>query len=178
MATTACTTTVSPSPRRYRKKSTNSEGAGTPTATKKPHRYRPGTIALREIHKYQKSTELLIRKLPFQRLVREIALDFKTVLKFQPQAVLALQVTAEAYLVGLLEDTTTLHRWPLQREGQLGCGQELGALPQEECESVLLASSTNECFRFVLQHFHRTANSLANLDHSTRTDNKHTYFAS
>ena len=87
MATTACTTTVSPSPRRYRKKSTNSEGAGTPTATKKPHRYRPGTIALREIHKYQKSTELLIQKLPFQRLVREIALDFKTVLKFQPQAV-------------------------------------------------------------------------------------------
>jgi Core histone H2A/H2B/H3/H4 len=40
---------------------------------KKPHRYRPGTVALREIRKYQKSTELLIRKLPFQRLVREIA---------------------------------------------------------------------------------------------------------
>merc|ERR1712216_622135 len=45
---------------------------------KKPHRYRPGTVALREIRKYQKSTELLIRKLPFQRLVREIAQDFKT----------------------------------------------------------------------------------------------------
>ncbi len=44
---------------------------------KKPHRYRPGTVALREIRKYQKSTELLIRKLPFQRLVREIAQDFK-----------------------------------------------------------------------------------------------------
>ena len=42
---------------------------------KKPHRYRPGTVALREIRKYQKSTELLIRKLPFQRLVREIAQD-------------------------------------------------------------------------------------------------------
>merc|ERR1712029_983287 len=40
---------------------------------KKPHRYRPGTVALREIRRYQKSTELLIRKLPFQRLVREIA---------------------------------------------------------------------------------------------------------
>uniref|UniRef100_A0A8C2JW11 Core Histone H2A/H2B/H3 domain-containing protein n=1 Tax=Cyprinus carpio TaxID=7962 RepID=A0A8C2JW11_CYPCA len=38
---------------------------------KKPHRYRPGTVALREIRRYQKSTELLIRKLPFQRLVRE-----------------------------------------------------------------------------------------------------------
>ena len=48
---------------------------------KKPHRYRPGTVALREIRKYQKSTELLIRKLPFQRLVREIAQDFKTDLR-------------------------------------------------------------------------------------------------
>uniref|UniRef100_A0A671TNW0 Histone H3 n=1 Tax=Sparus aurata TaxID=8175 RepID=A0A671TNW0_SPAAU len=50
---------------------------------KKPHRYRPGTVALREIRRYQKSTELLIRKLPFQRLVREIAQDFKTDLRFQ-----------------------------------------------------------------------------------------------
>ena len=48
---------------------------------KKPHRYRPGTVALREIRRYQKSTELLIRKLPFQRLVREIAHDFKTDLR-------------------------------------------------------------------------------------------------
>jgi histone H3 len=69
----------------------------------KPHRYRPGTVALREIRKYQKSTELLIRKLPFQRLVREIAQDFKTDLRFQSSAVLALQ--EEAYLVGLFEDT-------------------------------------------------------------------------
>mmetsp|Transcript_51893 Transcript_51893/g.135119 ORF Transcript_51893/g.135119 Transcript_51893/m.135119 type:complete len:137 (-) Transcript_51893:468-878(-) len=72
---------------------------------KKPFRYRPGTVALREIRKYQKSTELLIRKLPFQRLIREIAQDFKTDLKFQSQAVLALQEAAEAYLVGLFEDT-------------------------------------------------------------------------
>eukprot|EP00887_Chlorella_sp_A99_P008225 scaffold12.g8225.t1 len=72
---------------------------------KKPHRYRPGTDAPREIRKYQKSTELLIRKLPFQRLVREIAQDFKTDLRFQSQAVLALQEAAEAYLVGLFEDT-------------------------------------------------------------------------
>src|SRR5580692_752679 len=61
---------------------------------KKPHRYRPGTVALREIRKYQKSTELLIRKLPFQRLVREIAQEFKTDLRFQGSAVLALQVCA------------------------------------------------------------------------------------
>jgi histone H3 len=72
---------------------------------KKPHRYRPGTVALREIRKYQKSTELLIRKLPFQRLVREIAQDYKTDLRFQSSAVLALQEAAEAYLVGLFEDT-------------------------------------------------------------------------
>uniref|UniRef100_A0A672UWS7 Histone H3.3 n=1 Tax=Strigops habroptila TaxID=2489341 RepID=A0A672UWS7_STRHB len=101
---------------------------------KKPHRYRPGTVALREIRRYQKSTELLIRKLPFQRLVREIAQDFKTDLRFQSAAIGALQVllvacgaavlsmprwgvlttfslvlfkqeASEAYLVGLFEDT-------------------------------------------------------------------------
>ena len=76
---------------------------------KKPHRYRPGTVALREIRKYQKSTALLIRKLPFQlpfqRLVREIAQDFKTDQHFQSSAVLVLQEAAEAYLVGLFEDT-------------------------------------------------------------------------
>ncbi|GHJ85432.1 hypothetical protein NliqN6_1834 [Naganishia liquefaciens] len=78
-----------------------------PTAggVKKPHRYRPGTVALREIRKYQKSTELLIRKLPFQRLVREIAQDFKTDLRFQSSAVMALQEASEAYLVSLFEDT-------------------------------------------------------------------------
>ncbi|CAH1384850.1 unnamed protein product, partial [Tenebrio molitor] len=63
---------------------------------KKPHRYRPGTVALREIRRYQKSTELLIRKLPFQRLVREIAQDFKTDLRFQSSAVMALQEASEA----------------------------------------------------------------------------------
>ncbi|XP_059497985.1 uncharacterized protein LOC132206903 [Stegostoma tigrinum] len=72
---------------------------------KKPHRYRPGTVALREIRRYQKSTELLIRKLPFQRLVREIAQDFKTDLRFQSSAVMALQEASEAYLAGLFEDT-------------------------------------------------------------------------
>src|ERR1019366_2671961 len=60
-------------------------------AVKKPHRFHPGTVALREIRRYQKSTELLIRKLPFQRLVREVAQDYKTDLRFQSSAVLALQ---------------------------------------------------------------------------------------
>merc|ERR1712153_267689 len=78
---------------------------------KKPHRYRPGTVALREIRRYQKSTELLIRKSPFQRLVREIAQDMVTDIKFQSQAVLALQEAAESYIVGLFEDTNlcTIH---------------------------------------------------------------------
>ena len=74
-------------------------------AVKKSHRYRPGTVALREIRKYQKSTELLIRKLPFQRLVREVAQDCKNDLRFQGSAVMALQEAAEAYLVSLFEDT-------------------------------------------------------------------------
>ncbi|KAK6291234.1 hypothetical protein J4Q44_G00383650 [Coregonus suidteri] len=66
---------------------------------------RPGAVALREIRRYQKSTELLIRKLPFQHLVREIAQDFKTDLRFQSPAVMALQEASEAYLVGLFEET-------------------------------------------------------------------------
>lgn len=72
---------------------------------KKPHRYRPGTVALREIRRYQKSTNLLIAKLPFQRLVREIAQDMKNELRFQGTAIEALQEASEAYLVSLLEDT-------------------------------------------------------------------------
>ena len=80
--------------------------AAKPTGgVKKPRRHRPGTVAIREIRKYQKSVSLLIRKLPFQRLVREIASEFKHDLRFQSDAVLALQEAAEAYLVGLFEDT-------------------------------------------------------------------------
>ena len=72
--------------------------------TKKPHRYRPGTVALREIRRYQKSTDLLIRKLPFSRLVCEIAQDFKHDLRFQSTSILALQEASEVYLVHLAED--------------------------------------------------------------------------
>ena len=68
-------------------------------------RFRPGTVALREIRRYQKSTELLIRKLPFQRLVREIAQEFKSDLRFQGSAIMALQEATEAYIVSLFEDT-------------------------------------------------------------------------
>jgi histone H3 len=75
------------------------------SGVKKTHRFRPGTVALREIRRYQKSTELLVRKLPFQRLVREVAQEFKSDLRFQSSAVLALQEASESYMVGLFEDT-------------------------------------------------------------------------
>lgn len=68
-------------------------------------RYRPGTVALREIRQYQKSTDLLLRKLPFQRLVRETAANFKSDLRFQAQAVMALQEAAESFVVGVFEDS-------------------------------------------------------------------------
>ena len=78
---------------------------GSTGGLKRPMRYKPGTVALREIRRYQKMTELLIRKLPFNCLVWEIAQDFKTDLCFQSTAIIALQEAAEAYLVGLFEDT-------------------------------------------------------------------------
>ena len=74
-------------------------------ATKRKHRYRPGTLALREIRHYQKKTNLLIKRAPFARLVREIAQGCRQDLRFQNTAIGALQEAAEAYLVGLFEDT-------------------------------------------------------------------------
>ena len=75
---------------------------------KKPHHYRPGTVALREIRRFQKNSELLIRKGPFQRLVREIATTGENKgkdLLFQSTAMHALQEVSEAYMVGMFEDT-------------------------------------------------------------------------
>lgn len=80
-------------------------GATRTGGVKKPHRYRPGTVALREIRKYQKSTELLISKAPFQRLVKEIAQDFNTNLRFQYSAIAALQEVTETFITTLFEDT-------------------------------------------------------------------------
>ena len=100
-------------------KATKTKGKKSPVARQrqkgqqeKPQRYHPGTVALREIWRYQKSTELLIRKLPFQRLVRELAQDLgKKDICFQSEAIMALQEASEAYLVGLLEDSNlcTVH---------------------------------------------------------------------
>ena len=72
---------------------------------KHKRRYRPGTLALQEIRKHQKSTELLIRKLPFMRLVQEIGQKFMTGIKFQGTVVMALQEASEAYLISLFEDS-------------------------------------------------------------------------
>ena len=72
---------------------------------KKPHQYHPGTVALCEIRKYQKSTDFLIRKLPFQRLARELAQSISGDLRFQATALAASQEASEAYLISLLEDT-------------------------------------------------------------------------
>ena len=69
-----------------------------PAAIKKPHRYRPGTVAIREIRRYQKSTDLLLRKAPFQRLVREIAGYIRSDLRFQQNAILALQVCSRNHV--------------------------------------------------------------------------------
>ena len=71
---------------------------------KKPHRYRPGTVALREIRRFQKSAELLILKAPFQRLVREITLGYNEKLRSQGSSILATQEATEACLVGIKED--------------------------------------------------------------------------
>ncbi len=90
-------------------------------------------MALREIRRYQKSHELLIKKLPFARLVREIAQDFKTDLRFQGSAILALQEASEAYLVGLFEDTNlcaihakrvTIMPKDLRLARRIGCRRE------------------------------------------------------
>ena len=75
------------------------------TGIKKKHRFRPGTVALREIRKYQRNGDLIIRKLPFQRLVKGIAQEKHKGIRFQKSALMALQEAVEAYIVGLFEDT-------------------------------------------------------------------------
>lgn len=84
---------------------------GPPKGVRKPHRFRPGTVSLREIREYQKSTGLLIRGLPFKHWVRELANDVTNIVshpqdyRWHIQAIMALQEAAEAYLVHLFEET-------------------------------------------------------------------------
>jgi len=83
------------------------EEKGQEQVMRKKRRNRPGTVAIREIRYYQKHTELLFRRIPFERLVREITQqEFNgQVLRFQRRAIEALQEASEAYAVGLFEDT-------------------------------------------------------------------------
>lgn len=86
----------------------NVSKAGDPLPPRKRHRYKPGTAALREIRRYQRTTELLLRKLPFARLVREVAMQYTKPggsLRWQSTAIMAIQEAAEAFLVHLFEDT-------------------------------------------------------------------------
>ena len=78
---------------------------------KRKKRFRPGTVALREIHRYQKSTELLIMKAPFQWVIYEIMRGIWNDLRIQAAAVQGLQEVAEDYLVGLFKDSNlcTIH---------------------------------------------------------------------
>jgi|TARA_B110000305_G_C19069059_1_gene460768 histone H3 len=71
---------------------------------RKKMRFRPGTVALREIKRYQKSTNLLLPRASFQRVVRSICHEIDNTLRCQAQALLALQEATEAYLVGVFED--------------------------------------------------------------------------
>ena len=87
-------------------------GGGAATPQQKKRRFRPGTRALIEIRHYQKTVEFLIRKLPFQRLIREIAQDKKPDLRFTSDAIFALQEASEVFLMNLMEDANlcTIHR--------------------------------------------------------------------
>jgi len=91
-------------PRKQQGTKSKASVAGVAPVVRRPHKFRPGTVALREIRRYQQSTHLLLRKLPFQRLVRELAGEYAANLRFQGSAVLALQEAAEAYLIGLFAD--------------------------------------------------------------------------
>nr|XP_044996637.1 histone H3.3-like [Jaculus jaculus] len=101
---TACKSTGGKASRKLLATKATHKSAPSIGGVKKPHRYRPGTVALLKLDTIRSPLNL-IRKLPFQRLVREIAQDFKTDLHFQSAAIGALQEASEAYLVGLFEDT-------------------------------------------------------------------------
>lgn len=78
---------------------------------KRQHRWRPGTVALREVRKYQHTTELLIARAPFRRLVKEIVETFKDTMRMRSSALEAIHEATEAYIVGVLGDANlcTIH---------------------------------------------------------------------
>lgn len=90
--------------KKYPLQSKRKRGPPATGGVKKPHRYRPGTVALREIRRYQKSTDLLIPKLSFGRVMREYVLALQKEFRSQAVAVMAAQEASEAYITGYLED--------------------------------------------------------------------------
>jgi histone H3/H4 len=80
--------------------------AGASEGAAKKHRYKPGTVALREIRRYQKSTDTLIRRLPFQRLCRQICRELTSghEIRFQSAALRAIQEATEAYILTIFEN--------------------------------------------------------------------------
>ena len=103
--TSARKTTGGKAPRKQLAAKAARKTAAAAGGIKKSHKYRPGTVALRDIRKYQKTTELLIRRAPFLKLVREVASKHEPGVRFQQAAVTALQEAAEAYIVNVFEDT-------------------------------------------------------------------------
>ena len=91
-----------------RKELANKAARKTAKPAAKPHRFRPGTRALMEIRKYQKTTAPLLEKKPFERVVRDVAKELRPGLRFKPESIQALQVAAEDLLVQLYEDAVTL----------------------------------------------------------------------
>jgi len=102
---TARKSTGGKAPRKTPSQTAAKKNASVQGGIKKPHRFHPGTVALREIRKFQKTTNLLIRRAPFQRLVREVAQSYNTTIRFQMTALMALQEAAESYIVQLFEST-------------------------------------------------------------------------
>ena len=105
-------------PRRFLVSKMLRKGIRSTGGIKKPHRYRPSIVVLREIRRYQSSTENLIKHTPFQRLIREISQEYRICpdgpgtpsvqVRFQSTAIAALQEAAENYIVGLFEDVNLL----------------------------------------------------------------------
>ena len=75
---------------------------------KRRYKYKPGTVALREVHKMQRTSHLLIPLSPFQELIREIAMSYKADLRFQREALLAIQEAAESHLVSIFQHTQNM----------------------------------------------------------------------
>lgn len=137
---------------------------------KRAHRWRPGTVALREIRKYQKSTDLLIKKLPFKRLVREIMLDLRDDFKVQAGAVVALQEAAEAHLLALFSDSqdaaiharrVTLMPKDLQLVQRLGKNMGVGVFQDARGSSSTATWAPAENHRITLQNIHTRTTTVA-----------------